>query len=294
MSREGVTSNTADVGGLCADQCHGVSGSPAFARDDSLSDDVVPGNADEIIVAGVPMIADLAGALYWPDERLLIVSDLHLEKGSSFARRGVLLPPYDTATTLERLAGTLSHHAVRIVIALGDNFHDPGGPARLASADRARLEALQRGRDWMWIAGNHDPDPADRIGGTFAKSLALGPLVFRHEPAPDTSPGEVAGHLHPVARISRRGHTLSRRCFAGDGSRLVMPAFGAYTGGLNIRHAAIAQVFGGRDFTAYLIGQRRLYAFAAAGCLGDSGPVTTLSPGRMEPASPYRDPATGS
>lgn len=272
MSRESGTSSTPDGVGLCSDQSHGVTGSPAFAADDSLSDDAVPTSANEITVAGVALVADLAGALYWPDERRLVVSDLHLEKGSSFATRGVLLPPYDTAATLERLAGILSRHAVRIVVALGDNFHDPGGPARLAFADRARLSALQRGRDWIWIAGNHDPDPADRIGGAFAKALALGPLVFRHEPTPEASPGEIAGHLHPVARISRRGRALTRRCFASDGTRLVMPAFGAYTGGLNIRHAAFAYVFGGSAFTAHLIGQRRLYAFAAAACLGDGGP----------------------
>jgi uncharacterized protein len=232
-------------------------------------DDAPSLTANAITVAGVTLIADLAGALYWPDERLLIVSDLHLEKGSSFASRGVLLPPYDTAATLERLSGTLSRHDVRIVVSLGDNFHDQGGPARLADADRARLSALQRGRDWIWIAGNHDPDPADRIGGDFAQALALGPLVFRHEPAPDASPGEIAGHLHPVARISRRGHTLTRRCFASDGARLVMPAFGAYTGGLDIRHAAFVRVFGACNFTAHLIGQRRLYALAAARCAGD-------------------------
>jgi DNA ligase-associated metallophosphoesterase len=271
---------------LCPDQSPGVTGSPAFAGDDALfrgvtlkhiagaqADHAVAATTavNEITVAGVTLIADLAGALYWPDERLLVVSDLHLEKGSSFAKRGVLLPPYDTAATLESLEGILSRHDARIVVALGDNFHDQGGPARLAAADRARLSALQRGRDWIWIAGNHDPDPADRIGGTFAKALAVGPLVFRHEPLPDASPGEIAGHLHPVARISRRGHTLARRCFASDGARLVMPSFGAYTGGLNIRHAAFIQVFGARDFTAHLIGQRRLYAFAAARCLADGG-----------------------
>jgi uncharacterized protein len=237
--------------------------------DDALSDDALPSHANEITVGGVQLIADLAGAVYWPDERLLVVSDLHLEKGSSFAARGVLLPPYDTAATLERLAGLLSQCDVRIVVALGDNFHDPGGAARLAGADRARLSALQRGRDWIWITGNHDPDPSDRIGGEFAKALALGPLVFRHEPAAAPSSGEIAGHLHPVARVSRRGLALTRRCFASDGSRLVMPAFGAYTGGLNIRHAAFTRVFGARDFTAHLIGQRRLYAFAATQCAGD-------------------------
>jgi DNA ligase-associated metallophosphoesterase len=226
-------------------------------------------------VAGVTLTADLAGALYWPEERLLVVSDLHLEKGSSFAARGVLLPPYDTAATLESLAGALARHDVRIVVSLGDNFHDQGGPARLAGVDRARLSALQRGRDWIWIAGNHDPniDPgqASRVGGAFAKALALGPLVFRHEPTHDASPGEIAGHLHPVARITRRGHTLTRRCFASDGARLVMPAFGAYTGGLDIRHAAFAPVFGARDFTAHVIGQRRLYAIAAVRRLTDGG-----------------------
>jgi DNA ligase-associated metallophosphoesterase len=247
-----------------------------MSSDEADSRVATAANTNEITVAGVTLSADLTGALYWPDERLLVVSDLHLEKGSSFAARGVLLPPYDTVATLERVAGILSRHDVCTVVALGDNFHDPGGPARMTAADRARLSALQRGRDWIWIAGNHDPDiasdPAGRIGGDFAKALALGPLVFRHEPLPDASPGEIAGHLHPVARISRRGHTMTCRCFAADGARLVMPAFGAYTGGLNIRHTAFAQVFGARNFTAHLIGQRRLYAFAAARCVGDGGP----------------------
>ncbi len=206
---------------------------------------------------------------------MLVVSDLHLEKGSSYAARGMLLPPYDTAATLDRIAGILSRHDARIVVSLGDNFHDRGGPARLADADRARLSALQRGRDWIWIAGNHDPgiapDLARRIGGTFAQALALGPLVFRHEPSRDANIGEIAGHLHPVARISRRGHTLTRRCFASDGARLVMPAFGAYTGGLDIRHAAFAPVFGGRDFTAHVIGRQRLFALPAARRAGGGG-----------------------
>lgn len=227
---------------------------------------------NEVVVAGVTLVADLAGALYWPEERLLIVSDLHLEKGSSFASRGILLPPYDTASTLERLAGALSRHAARIVIALGDNFHDQGGPARLAAADRAKLLELQRGRDWVWIAGNHDPDPAERIGGVFADSVSMEPLVFRHQPTLGASRGEIAGHLHPVARVNRRGRSLTRRCFAGDETRVVMPAFGAYAGGLNIRHDAFAQVFGALDFTAHMLGQRRLYALAAARCSADGGP----------------------
>src|SRR3984893_1337449 len=165
----------------------------------------VAADAGEITIAGVTLVADLAGALYWPDEQLLVVSDLHLEKGSSFAASGILLPPYDTATTLERLAGLLSRYAVRIVVALGDNFHDQGGPARLSGPDRATLFELQQGRDWIWIAGNHDPDPRDGIGGVFARSLALGSLVFRHEPRPQPSEGEIAGHLHPSARLRQGG-----------------------------------------------------------------------------------------
>jgi DNA ligase-associated metallophosphoesterase len=240
-------------------------GAPADGRFAAAAD------TGEITVAGVRLVADIAGALYWPEEQLLVVSDLHLEKGSSFATRGILLPPYDTASTLERLARILSRYGVRIVIALGDNFHDAAGAARLAAVDRAALFELQRGRDWIWIAGNHDPDPADNIGGVFAISLSLGPLSFRHEPTPQASRGEIAGHLHPVARVSRRGRSLTRRCFASDDTRLVMPAFGAYAGGLNIRNTAFVQVFGALAFTARLLGQRRLYALAAARCLAEAG-----------------------
>jgi uncharacterized protein len=233
----------------------------AGARRD-LSDE-----GSEIAVAGVALVADCAGALYWPEEGALLVADLHLEKGSSFAARGVLLPPYDTAATLARLARLITDYAPRVVIALGDSFHDGDGPARLGDGDRATLGTLQRGRDWIWITGNHDPRPADGIGGSFVGALAVGPLVFRHQPT--GADGEVAGHLHPVARVSGRGRTVSRRCFAGDGARLVMPAFGAYAGGLNVRHRAFANVFGSLAFTAHVLGEARLYAVAAARCLAD-------------------------
>ena len=116
------------------------------------------GTAD-LDIAGVAFVADPAGVLYWPERRLLAVADLHLEKGSSFARRGVPLPPYDTAATLARLAWLMARYVPRVVVALGDSFHDQGGPARIADTDRAMLGALQRGRDWIWIAGNHDPEP---------------------------------------------------------------------------------------------------------------------------------------
>jgi len=221
----------------------------------------------EVTVAGIALIGDPVGALYWPEEGLLAVADLHLEKGSSFAARGVLLPPYDTAVTLARIARLVARYAPRAVIALGDSFHDGDGPARIAATDRATLAALQRGLDWIWIAGNHDPDPADGIGGSFGGALAVGPLIFRHEPT--GAEGEIAGHLHPVARVSTRGGSVSRRCFASDGTRLVMPAFGAYAGGLNVRHRAFAEVFGSLAFTAHMLGEGRLYAVAAERCLAD-------------------------
>jgi DNA ligase-associated metallophosphoesterase len=221
----------------------------------------------DIVVAGVALRADPAGALYWPEHGLLAVADLHLEKGSSFAARGTLLPPYDSAATLARLGRLVAHYAPRIVVALGDSFHDGGGPARLGADDRAALRGLQRGRDWLWLTGNHDPEPADNVGGEYHPAFSLGPLSFRHQPT--GSDGEVSGHLHPLGRVAHRGRAISRRCFAADRRRMVMPAFGAFTGGLNVRDAAFADVFGTLAFTAHLLGEARLYAFAVRRCLPD-------------------------
>jgi DNA ligase-associated metallophosphoesterase len=222
---------------------------------------------NDISISSVPLIADPEGTLYWPEQGLLVVSDLHLEKGSSFAARGQLLPPYDTAATLARLTRLLARYAPRGVVALGDSFHDVGGPARLANADRDNLMAMQRGRDWIWITGNHDPEPADGIGGVFREKLTVSALTFRH--LPTGASGEIAGHLHPVARISQRGRSIRRRCFAADKTRMVMPAFGEFTGGLNVRDAAFADLFGTLAFTAHMLGPDRLYAFAAKRCLAD-------------------------
>jgi hypothetical protein len=238
------------------------SASPAAPRTDRATSECA------FAVAGVDLVADPAGALYWPEQRLLAVADLHLEKGSSFAACGVLLPPYDTAATLARLAGLIDRYAPQVMVALGDSFHDGRGPGRLADTDRATLKHLQRGRDWIWIAGNHDPDPAEGIGGRFLATLVLGALTFRHQPS-EASRGEIAGHLHPIARVARRGRAVSRRCFACDGDQLVMPAFGAYAGGLNVRGRAFTQVFSALTFTAHMLGERRVYAVAAKHCLPD-------------------------
>ena len=228
------------------------------------------GRADYVVtIAGVSVVADCGGALYWPEESLLVVSDLHLEKGSSFARRGIFLPPYDTAATLARLGELIARYAPRCVIALGDNFHDGEGAGRLQDGDRDHIQALQRGRDWVWVTGNHDPEPAQDIGGFFPASLSIGSLSFRHKPTVDAQDGEIAGHLHPVARVTQRGRTVSRRCFVSNGRQAVMPAFGSYTGGLNIRHHAFVDVFGTLAFTAHMLGDGRLYAFTAKRCMPD-------------------------
>ena len=249
-----------------------MTGSPAHSRASGNPAQAGPplsrGRTDHAItLANLTLIADPAGALYWPEQGLLAIADLHLEKGSSFAARGQLLPPYDTAATLARLARLIARYAPRCVAALGDSFHDGGGPARLSHDDRDNLRALQRGRDWIWITGNHDPEPAVNIGGAFHETLRVGALTFRH--LPTGAEGEIAGHLHPVARITHRGRAVSRRCFAADSARIVMPAFGAFTGGLNIRDAAFADLFGTLKFTAHMLGEDRLYAFAARRCLPD-------------------------
>jgi uncharacterized protein len=242
--------------------------SRASGNPDKAGSPLSLGRADHsVAIAKVSLTADPEGALYWPEQGLLVVADLHLEKGSSFAARGVLLPPYDTAATLARLARLVTHYAPRGVIALGDSFHDVGGPARLADADREALSIMQRGREWIWITGNHDPEPAAGIGGTFTTTMTTGALTFRH--LPTGASGEISGHLHPVARVAHRGRAVSRRCFAADATRMIMPAFGAFTGGLNIRDAMFADVFGTLAFEAHLLGDDRLYAFAAKRCLPD-------------------------
>ncbi|KQT12671.1 MAG: ligase-associated DNA damage response endonuclease PdeM [Bradyrhizobium sp.] len=215
-------------------------------------------------IAGVSLQADLSGALFWEEQRLLVVSDLHLEKGSSFATRGVLLPPYDTIATLSRLAAVISRHNPQVIVALGDSFHDRSAHGRLSAEDRDTVAALQAGRDWIWISGNHDPMLPPDLGGTVADEVAIGPITFRHEPT--GSDGEIAGHLHPKARVSARGRSLERRCFASDGMRAVMPAFGAYAGGLSIRDAAFAKIFPKNGFVAHLLGDRRVHAIAASRC----------------------------
>jgi DNA ligase-associated metallophosphoesterase len=232
-----------------------------------VAPNVAESEGNLIVLSGVPLLADPRGALYWPEQRLLGVADLHLEKGSSFAARGQMLPPHDTASALANLSALIADYSPHCVVSLGDSFHDGGGPTRLSDKDRDTLTRLQRGRDWIWITGNHDPEPSEGIGGVFQETLKIAGLTFRHEPKGGC--GEISGHLHPVARIAHRGRAVSRRCFAADATRLVLPAFGAFTGGLNVRDAAFADLFGTLAFKAYLLGEGRIYSFTAKRCLPD-------------------------
>lgn len=206
---------------------------------------------------GAELLADPRGVLVWPARRTLVVADLHLEKGSGFARRGVLLPPYDSAATLARLAEAVAVHAPERVIALGDSFHDSAAGARLAEPDRQRLRTLTGTLDWIWIAGNHDPEPPADWGGRVLGELVDGPLLFRHEAADAPVQGEVSGHYHPKARVRLRARSLSGRCFATDGRRLVLPAFGAYAGGLDVLHPDIRRLFA-RRFEVLLLAAERI------------------------------------
>lgn len=198
-----------------------------------------------------------SGALHWPERGLLAVADLHLEKASSFARKGQFLPPYDSRATLDRLEAVLAEMAVTAVVCLGDSFHDRAAAERLDPESTAMLSRLTGRYDWTWISGNHDPDPRGAWGGDVLAELTLGPLVFRHEAEPERGAGEVSGHYHPKAAIRVRGRRLSHRAFLEDGQRLILPAFGSLTGGLDACDPAYAPLFP-NGFRAHLAGRRKI------------------------------------
>ena len=213
-------------------------------------------------LAGEMLHLDPAGALVWPSTKTLIVADLHFEKGSAAASRGNLVPPWDTAATLARLALLMHRYRPAQVIALGDSFHDDHGPARLSPADAARLRTLTADTDFIWVQGNHDPAPPQGVGGRALPEWRLGNLVFRHL-AQRGEAGEISGHFHPKARVPTRAGEVVRPCFVTDARKIMLPAFGAYTGGLDVRAPAIAAHFprGGRVF---LLGESRLFSFTMA------------------------------
>jgi DNA ligase-associated metallophosphoesterase len=201
---------------------------------------------------------DPSGALWFERDRVLVVSDLHLEKGSAFARRGMMVPPYDTRETLRRLAALLRRYRPAGVIALGDTLHDQRGMDRIGAADAETFRTLRTGMDWIWITGNHDPVVPASLGGTVADTIRLGDIVLRHEPSVIPQGFEIAGHLHPAGRIRLRGKAVRRRCFVIDAQRCVMPAFGAYAGGLNVLDRAFQPLFPS-SYQAHFLGENRIY-----------------------------------
>ncbi len=213
----------------------------------------------EIVLAETKAVCRPAGSLWIAASGALVVADLHLEKGSAYAARGQMLPPFDTRETLARLEAEVAALAPAIVVFLGDSFHDAGAEGRLAADDAGRLEALAAGRRLVWITGNHDGEGPRRLPGACVGALALGGLRLVHEPLAGAAAGEVAGHLHPCARVRAPGGSVRRRCFVTDGERLVMPAFGALAGGLNVRHPAFRPLFSRRPL-AGVLGRGRVHA----------------------------------
>jgi len=222
----------------------------------------------ELRLGGTLITATPEGALWIGEAKTLIVSDLHLEKGSAFAVRGQMLPPYDTHAALAKLAGLTERLQPDIIVSLGDSFHDGGGVARMAERDRALLQGMIARCDWIWVEGNHDGKSPETLGGAVRDVLHVGALVLRHEPSEAAAPGEIAGHLHPCAKVSGRGRSVRRRCFATDGARLVMPAFGAFTGGLNIRDEAFEAIFP-EGAMALVLGRDRVHPAPQERLLGD-------------------------
>jgi len=217
----------------------------------------------KIKVAGEELWGDPTGALYWPSQKMLLVADLHFEKGSAFAAKGQFLPPYDTRATLRALSAAIGRHQPDVVVALGDSFHDGEAGERISDGDMSAIRALTASHDWLWLTGNHDEVLPEGIGGKVAVELLIGALVLRHEPQPAPAPGELSGHLHPAAVVRTRSRSLRRRCFVGDGTRLILPAFGAFTGGLDISDEAFDGLFEAAP-TAWVLGKDEVFEIPPA------------------------------
>ena len=219
-------------------------------------------------LAGVPVWMRPSGALWLEARRWLVAGDLHLEKGSSYGARGQLLPPYDTRATLEKLTAEVAATEPQAVILLGDTFHDRRAVERLDPEDRVRLEWLAHGRTLVWVTGNHDPEAPAGLPGVSADAVTADGLVLRHEPGAGAQPGEVSGHLHPCARVLGRSGAVRARAFLTDGSRMILPAFGAYAGGLNACDEAFDGLFGG-PVLAGVLGRERVHAVGPGSLVAD-------------------------
>ncbi len=221
-----------------------------------------PGTLSRIPLGGMDFIPDLSGALFAPDFKALLVADLHLEKGSSLARRGVRLPPYDTRDSLRQLQVAIAATSPAQLIFLGDSFHDGEARSRIDDSDLQTLRAITNDYQTIWITGNHDPSPPKDIGGAVASEVELGPVTLRHEPRRHSAAAfEIAGHLHPAASIAQRGRRIRCRCFIGDDRRIIMPAFGSYTGALSITSEAFDGLFA--EAHVWMLGNSAIHRFPA-------------------------------
>jgi uncharacterized protein len=198
------------------------------------------------------------GALYWRAQDALLVADLHLEKASWFARLGQFLPPYDSHATLTALAGEIERTSATRLYCLGDSFHDRFGCERLPANARELLTSLTSRLDWTWIVGNHDPGFADHCGGRMENEVELGGIILRHEAVRGESRPELSGHFHPKMRVNLRGRHVSRRCFVASATKIIMPAFGSLTGGLDAHHPEIMGSVGGKAAALVPVSDRLL------------------------------------
>ncbi len=220
----------------------------AFAPEQSFS---------TLTLGGVPVTLDCSGALWLEQARTLVFSDLHFEKGSSYGARGLFLPPFDTRQTLKNMASVIAQFQPQRIISLGDAFHDGEAEGRMAQEDAAQLEELTTAHEWVWILGNHDPEPPARFGGQAVDRVEIGGLGFSHAPEAEGA-WQVVGHMHPAAKVAKTGRTVRRRCFVTDGTRIILPSFGAYTGGLNVLDDAYRPFFAIKP-DVWMLGKTRVY-----------------------------------
>lgn len=227
---------------------------PLSARQPGLSKAII------IRLGGAELVPHLSGGLYWPDEKTLIVSDLHLEHGASLARRGLHVPPFDTRATVSELKALIAETGAARLLLLGDSFHAADAHDEIGEEDRASLRAITSTIETIWISGNHDPEPPKDLGGAAAESFTIGSFLLRHVPA-SVPQGccEISGHLHPGASVVQRGHRNHGKCFVGDQRRLIMPAFGTYTGALSVASRAFDGLFDEPEANVYVLGRSAIH-----------------------------------
>jgi len=219
-------------------------------------------SSQPMVIGGVAFVGHMSGALYNSAESTLIVADLHFGKGAAYARRGTFLPPYDTRETLARLAAVMDVYDPERIVCLGDSFHDPAAQTTLDDVDRQALTILQEGREWIWVTGNHDRTISPEFGGSTCAGIVVAGVALRHEPTAGAAVREIAGHLHPAARVWLDGSVFRKPCFVANRQRLVVPAFGAYTGGLNVLDEVFRPLLGEQGMNVWMLGEEGLYPIA--------------------------------